>query len=105
MEKTCKLCGHKLSDFRKTMMLGCPYCYEQFYSEISQVLMKVQGKTTHVGKNPEINTEQINALKQQKEYLLALCQQYNLQGNFSKVKSLNIQIENIQQQINQLQQV
>ena len=51
--KVCKYCGKSLTEFSENMMLGCPYCYEEFSSEIREVLLKVQGKVNHVGKVPK----------------------------------------------------
>jgi protein arginine kinase activator len=55
-EKVCPKCSHALSEFYKTGMLGCPYCYKAFATELVAVLNKVQGATVHTGKSPVIDS-------------------------------------------------
>ncbi len=53
-EKYCEHCKTTLSDFYRTGMLGCPYCYRAFAKELPAVLIKLQGTDRHVGKRPKI---------------------------------------------------
>ncbi len=48
----CMECGQKYSDFMKTGRLGCPHCYEEFSSQLKQILRRVHGSIRHGGKAP-----------------------------------------------------
>lgn len=90
-EKSCSKCGYTLSQFYKTGMLGCPYCYKDFKAELLPVLNRTQGATEHIGKSPisdgfsnELLFE-YSRLKQEKEDAL-------LQKNFQKSIALDEEI-------------
>ena len=57
-EVTCSTCGIKLSDFRKSGRLGCSECYKSFEEKLSQLLKRIHGEVTHVGKVPSRLDEQ-----------------------------------------------
>jgi protein arginine kinase activator len=48
----CGGCGLKYSEFMKTGRLGCPKCYEDFGTQLRQILRRVHGSVRHVGKAP-----------------------------------------------------
>ncbi len=48
----CSECGLKYSEFMKTGRLGCPHCYEDFGTQLRQILRRVHGSVRHVGKAP-----------------------------------------------------
>jgi len=48
----CIECGQKYSEFMKTGRLGCPHCYEDFASQLKQILRRVHGSVRHGGKAP-----------------------------------------------------
>ena len=54
-EKVCKNCGTKFSEFEKTGIAGCAYCYDAFSKEIEGYILKQQGKAVHIGKSPRSN--------------------------------------------------
>lgn len=54
MANVCNHCGTKLSDFKNSGLLGCPYCYGAFVKEIKEYVMQSQGSMQHVGKTPII---------------------------------------------------
>ena len=51
-EKVCSRCQMKLSEFRKTSLLGCPACYEAFRCEVAEYLGSMQKGEAHIGKTP-----------------------------------------------------
>jgi len=53
-ERCCPRCGRQLKEFFDTAMLGCPDCYKAFEGEIVSALKKIQGRTFHVGKKPQV---------------------------------------------------
>jgi protein arginine kinase activator len=87
-EKVCKNCGTLLSEFYRTGMLGCEYCYQAFEKEITIALKKLQGKTFHVGK-----TQKGNSLDKQLilEYERLLKERENaiLNGKFEDIRELS----------------
>ncbi|WP_100064938.1 UvrB/UvrC motif-containing protein [Miniphocaeibacter massiliensis] len=52
-KKICSNCGVSLSEIIKTGKLGCSQCYEDFKSEIGEILNQTQGILEHKGKVPE----------------------------------------------------
>lgn len=45
----CISCGLKFSQYKKTLMLGCQYCYESFHDELEPRLKKYHRVTSHLG--------------------------------------------------------
>lgn len=49
----CKLCGTTLADLVVGGKPGCCLCYTKFTGEIEKAIETSQGRTYHIGKNPE----------------------------------------------------
>jgi protein arginine kinase activator len=45
----CLHCGLKFSQYKKTLMLGCQYCYESFQNELEPRLKKYHRVSSHTG--------------------------------------------------------
>ncbi|MCL2599126.1 MAG: hypothetical protein FWD76_04360 [Firmicutes bacterium] len=43
----CKDCGTSFEDFKGSLYVGCPHCYDAFGQGLMQVLQSVQGSTVH----------------------------------------------------------
>lgn len=43
----CSNCGMSVGDFRRTGLLGCSECYNEFKGEVIPVLRKVHGAVSH----------------------------------------------------------
>lgn len=52
-ELVCKNCGTTYNDFKKTGLLGCSECYQNFSNTLNPVIKRVQGNVEHVGKIPK----------------------------------------------------
>lgn len=52
---TCPVCGFTEKEFAKTLMLGCPHCYEVFAANLETMLPRLHRGTTHVGKTPDLS--------------------------------------------------
>lgn len=65
LQKSCPRCGFCESDFKKTLRLGCPHCYEVFGPELSTFLPKMHSGCTHVGKIPSSFSSVSGRLKQE----------------------------------------
>lgn len=50
--KQCPTCGRTILDVQKTGRFGCSSCYEVFKDELSPVLRRLHGSSTHMGKVP-----------------------------------------------------
>lgn len=55
----CPNCGIAFSDFQRSGLLGCSYCYEHFQSSLVPTIKRVQGGLVHVGKVPKNASEEI----------------------------------------------
>jgi protein-arginine kinase activator protein McsA len=48
----CPVCGYTLKDFKEYRFLGCDFCYEYFFKEVSDYLKKIHINTIYKGKYP-----------------------------------------------------
>ncbi len=87
IDKVCNQCGTSLSQFYATGMLGCPNCYKAFESEITKTLYKIQGKTYHVGKTPNLYSVDKQMLSEYKK-LIAEKERATIEGRFSDIRIL-----------------
>lgn len=60
----CKGCGLTLEEFRKRGRLGCPTCYEAFAAQIGDLLERVHGARTHVGRIPGTDPGELQRMQQ-----------------------------------------
>ena len=97
-DKICKTCGRSLSEFYRTYMLGCPDCYENFYTEIRKTLKKSQGKTCHVGKAPKISGVD-RELYTEYEMLIRERENAILDGRFNKINELTEDINELAKEL------
>ena len=56
-DKTCSRCGCSWSEFTRTGLFGCPYCYDEFAKELAPTLKKIQKQLYHVGSKPKYSVE------------------------------------------------
>jgi len=47
----CESCGSSFNDIVKNGSVGCAHCYEKFEDKLEPSIVKIHGKTKHVGKN------------------------------------------------------
>ena len=50
VEKSCIRCNVTLSEFLRSGVVGCAYCYETFKNEVRSILLQKQGGFNHIGK-------------------------------------------------------
>lgn len=48
----CSRCGMTYEKFRKTGMVGCAQCYDDFREPLQTLMSRVHGHTQHVGRSP-----------------------------------------------------
>lgn len=61
--QTCPACGMTLDEFRKKGRLGCAKDYEIFAAHIGDLLERVHGARTHVGRVPGSSEADLERLK------------------------------------------
>ncbi len=61
--QTCPSCGMTLDEFRKKGRLGCAKDYEVFAAHIGDLLERVHGARTHVGRIPGTSEADLERLK------------------------------------------
>jgi protein arginine kinase activator len=61
--QSCPDCGMSLEEFRKKGRLGCPKDYEVFKVHIGDLLERVHGSRTHVGRIPGTSEAEIERIK------------------------------------------
>lgn len=54
----CEACGLPFDSYRKSLILGCPKCYESFQKQLLPDLRKFHGNTKHIGRRPGGGKEQ-----------------------------------------------
>ena len=54
----CDYCGSSFNDIVKSGMVGCSHCYSKFDDKLEPSIVKIHGKTKHVGKNVSYTTEE-----------------------------------------------
>ena len=48
----CSRCGRSYAQFRKTGLLGCAQCYQDFRTQLSPMLKRIHGRLQHEGHIP-----------------------------------------------------
>jgi len=48
----CPSCGLSFQAYKRTLMLGCEYCYDAFGEPLLTDLRKIHGSVQHVGRSP-----------------------------------------------------
>jgi protein arginine kinase activator len=64
---TCPDCGMTLDEFRKKGRLGCAKDYEVFAAHIGELLERVHGARTHVGRVPGTSEAELERIKRLNE--------------------------------------
>lgn len=73
----CPKCGLAFSDFKRTGLLGCSFCYEHFSAYLMPTIKRVQGGVLHTGKIPVhaspdiVNKRKLDRLQLQLKELIA----------------------------------
>ncbi len=50
---SCDRCGLTYEEFRRTGMLGCAQCYDDFREQLTPVLRRIHGRLQHAGHAPD----------------------------------------------------
>ena len=99
-DKACKICGHRLSEFYNTFMLGCPDCYKAFEPEINESLKKVQAQSFHTGKTPRIKGLDKELLDVYQR-LLQEKEKAGIDADFKKMAELSAEIFDLKTELEQ----
>lgn len=90
-EKYCPKCKTTLTEFYSTGMFGCPFCYKAFESELSRILIKIQGTDRHIGKSPKV-TGLDRQLLSEYEKLKKAKEIAGLEGRFADMAEITAEI-------------
>lgn len=99
-DKICKYCGTKLSDYYRTGMLGCPYCYSAFNDEVLLYAKKIHGSTRHKGKRPVYDGIDKELIAEY-ESLLARKESAGIEGRFADMAALTAEIDALSRELNE----
>ncbi|MBQ9734735.1 MAG: hypothetical protein IJV95_02630 [Clostridia bacterium] len=97
-DKVCPRCKTTLSSFYNTGMLGCEQCYRAFEKEITIALQKIQGKTFHVGKTPQL-TRIDKELLAEYTRLIQEKERATIDGRFKDIRELAEQILSLSEEL------
>ncbi len=102
-EGVCPECGTLLSEFQKTGLAGCAYCYTAFRDEVLAMLGKMQGSTRHLGKvqseRPLDRYEETRELVREHDYVKSKLERAILNGDFADADSLKAQLESLNKKL------
>ena len=98
IEKICKSCNHRLSEYYQTGMLGCPDCYRAFRAEIESTLSNFQGGRFHVGKIPTVSNSERELLQTYHD-LIKQKEIAGISGNFKQMAMLTKSIQALSEEL------
>ena len=93
----CPQCGTTWEEFQKNGLLGCSQCYDHFADRLPQLLRRIHGQSTHVGKTPDqggqAQSDEVQTASSQKEKLEAAMKKAVAEENFEEAARLRDQIK------------
>ena len=99
-EKSCPACGMTMSEFRRTGLLGCAYCYSAFRAELYDTVRKmhgIHGEVRHRGKRPEASAEEkydsARDYAARRERLIEQSEQAMRAGDYAAVERLKGELQ------------
>ena len=90
-EKRCPICGHTLSDFKRSGKLGCGECYNTFRPIMEETLRQIHSNSRHSGKIPSKSGAELKK-KRQIEELKAKLQEAVKNEDYETAAKLHKQI-------------
>lgn len=87
----CSRCGMEFSRFRKTGMLGCAQCYQDFRTQLAPILKRIHGRVQHAGHVPP-SIDHAQRVREEMDRLKAEMNEAVLQENFERAAQLRDQI-------------
>lgn len=95
----CSHCQSSYTDFVNTGKLGCPHCYQSFFTDLKPLLRQIHGSITHVGKIPH-HTQNKLSLKQEIAKLQEQIQICINTEEFEQAAIIRDRIKTLQRQLN-----
>lgn len=92
---TCKNCGTSYREFKKTGLVGCSECYNNFSNILQPIIKRVQANLEHTGKIPDrtgkniIERRNLLKLKEDLQKAIALEEYEKAAEIRDKIKDLN----------------
>ena len=87
----CSRCGMEFARFRKTGMLGCAQCYQDFRTQLAPILKRIHGRTQHAGHVPP-SVDRAQRVREEMDRLKAEMNEAVRQENFERAAQLRDQI-------------
>ena len=98
-EIECSRCGTTYEAYRKTGLVGCAQCYNDFREPLQAMMSRVHGHTQHVGRIPGGADKQLS-MKLKLEKLRQELNQAIQSEEYETAASLRDQIRSLQSQLN-----
>lgn len=97
-KKVCPVCGTTLADYERTGLVGCACCYDVFREELLDSIVRIHGKSCHVGKVGSNKDEfglhrKLSKLREQLELALS-------EKRYDDAERLNRRIRDISKTLN-----
>ena len=61
----CDCCGVDFNEIRHTGKVGCANCYKVFESQLAPTIVRIHGKTVHIGKKPQTSESTFKSPKEE----------------------------------------
>lgn len=102
-DSECLSCGLKFSAYKKTLMLGCQYCYDSFQDELEPRLKKYHRVSSHVS-GATVTANQAFLLLHEIKDLQGQQAQAAEQEDFELAAELRDQIVTLQKKLDEMNQ-
>lgn len=89
---TCPNCSQRLSDLNETLFVGCPECYKVFAPYITELALRIHGKSEHIGKIVDPNRTKAK-LNKEIEELTKLEKQAVLERDYLRAEEIKRKIK------------
>lgn len=94
----CEVCGFTFDDIAKTGRPGCPNCYRVFDRRLRPALIKIHGRTVHMGKKPSFSAEKpLRATEIKTAMLEKELKAAEAAHDFEKILSIKAQIRAVKE--------
>jgi protein arginine kinase activator len=97
-EPRCSNCGMTFSQFSETGFLGCAQCYEHMDRQLTEMIKRIHGTTTHTGKVPK-RTGGIAAKRREQALLKQQLQAAIQQEDYEEAARVRDKIKEMETQI------
>lgn len=98
-EKSCPRCGTSLSEYRRTGLLGCAYCYTALRAELLSDIAQIHGKTEHEGSMPPVTGKTAEKFRRRQAELTERRDALLREGKLAAAKDVEHELSRIWQRL------